>query len=200
MLGGGRIGEAVARGVAKLGHTVRAPRSRRCAHRWRRLEVGACRSVRPLQPGQPGIHGVARAGRIPGRRFARMRSDAGQATVEVALALPVLVMALLLVIQVGLVVRAQILVVHAAREGARAAAVGSAAGSAAASTPGLDPSRVSVSAAGGGGPGSTVTVTVRYRAETSVPLVGSLLGDANLTASVSMRVEGPPPDSGPTPS
>lgn len=153
--------------------------------------AGEHRSVRPRPPG-------ALPARCPARRSRRVGRDRrvdraqGQATVELALALPVLVMALLLVVQVGLVVRAQILVVHAAREGARAAAVGSAPGPAAATTPGLDPARLSVSAAGGGGPGSTVTVTVRYRAETSVPLVGGLLGDPDLQASVSMRVEGPP--------
>ncbi len=48
---------------------------------------------------------------------------AGQATVELVLVLPVVVLALLLVIQVGLIARAQVLVVNAAREGARAAAV-----------------------------------------------------------------------------
>ena len=51
------------------------------------------------------------------------RGAAGQATVELLLVLPVVILALLLVIQMGLIARAQILVVNAAREGARAAAV-----------------------------------------------------------------------------
>src|SRR5687767_8032990 len=48
------------------------------------------------------------------------RASRGQATVELAVSLPFVVAALLLVLQVGLVVRAQVLVVHAAREAARA--------------------------------------------------------------------------------
>ena len=57
-------------------------------------------------------------------RGGRAGADRGQSTVEFALVLPLVVMVLLLVVQVGLVVRDQVLVVHAAREAARAAAVG----------------------------------------------------------------------------
>ena len=49
--------------------------------------------------------------------------ERGQATVEFALLLPVLVLALLAVLQVAFVVRDQVAVVHAAREAARAASV-----------------------------------------------------------------------------
>ncbi len=112
---------------------------------------------------------------------------------EVALALPVLAIALLLVVQVALVARAQILVVHAAREGARAAAVDDRAGAvgrAARATPGLRPSRLRVASSERAGTGTTVRVTVRYSAPTEVPLVGLLVGDPELSASVAMRVEG----------
>lgn len=117
--------------------------------------------------------------------------------------LPVVVLVLLLVLQVGVVVRAQILVVDAAREGARAAAVGAspaAVRAAAASTPGLEPNRLAVTTEGSGGPpGSTVTVTVRYRAPTDLALVGPLLPDRVLVATVAMRLEQPDPDQGPSP-
>lgn len=119
----------------------------------------------------------------------------GQATVEVALALPVVVLVLLLVIQVALVARTQILVVHAAREGARAAAVDphpNAAERAAQAAPGLASGRTRVSTSGRGPVGSTVAVTVAYRTNTDVPLVGPLVGQPVLTATVSMRVEGDP--------
>lgn len=116
----------------------------------------------------------------------------GQATVELVLVLPVVVLALLLVIQVGLIARAQVLVVNAAREGARTAAVegpGAAAG-AASTSPGLQSDRVRVDAATESGEhGDLVRVTVRYRAPTDVPLVGALLGDPTLTAEVVMRAE-----------
>lgn len=121
----------------------------------------------------------------------RSRRADGQATVEFALALPVIVLSLLLVIQVALVARSQVLVVNAARAGARAASVGESASSAAADSPGLDGGRITVGVAGGGGPGSMVTVTVRYSAPTDVPLVGRLLGEPTVQASVTMRVEGP---------
>lgn len=112
---------------------------------------------------------------------------------EVALALPVVVMALLLVIQVALVARAQVLVTNAAREGARAAAVDAdpgAAREAVEATPGLDPSRVTVRVSPRGEVGSTVSVTVSYRVPTDVALVGPLVGEPTLEATVTMRVEG----------
>ena len=49
--------------------------------------------------------------------------DRGQATVEAALALPIVLIALLLIVQVGVVVRDALALTQAAREGARAAAV-----------------------------------------------------------------------------
>ena len=54
----------------------------------------------------------------------RARGDHGQATVELALCLPVVVIALLAVLQVAVVARDHVLVAHAAREAARAVAVG----------------------------------------------------------------------------
>lgn len=113
----------------------------------------------------------------------------GQATVELALALPVVVLALLLAIQVALVARAQVLTVDSAREGARAEAVRAGSGEAAArATPGLDVGRLSVEV-GQGPSAQTVAVTVRYRAVTDVPLVGRLVGDPELEATVVMRAE-----------
>lgn len=125
-------------------------------------------------------------GRLGGRR------EAGQSTVELVLVLPVVVLALLLVLQVALIARAQVLVVDAAREGARAAAVEGtviAATDAVRRTPGLRVDRLDVDASVGA-PGGDARVEVRYRAPTDVPLVGVLLGDPTLTATVVMRVEG----------
>jgi Flp pilus assembly protein TadG len=120
------------------------------------------------------------------------RGERGQATVEAALVLPLVVLLLLAVIQVGLLVRAEVLVTHAAREAARAAAVdpdpGAAANAAALATT-LGPDRLTVHVHGRGGPGSRVQVDVEYRAPTDVPLVGGLLGDITLHASATMRVE-----------
>jgi Flp pilus assembly protein TadG len=116
----------------------------------------------------------------------------GQATVEVALVLPVVVLLLLAVVQVGLLVRAQVLVTHMAREAARAAAVDSrpeAAVEAARAATTLDPNRLSVRVDGRSGPGSRVVVHVTYEVPTDVPLVGALLDDVTLEAEATMRVE-----------
>jgi Flp pilus assembly protein TadG len=120
------------------------------------------------------------------------RGRRGQATVEVALVLPVVVLVLLLVVQVALVARAQLLVTNAAREGARAAAVRP--GSAAAAvrrSPGMAAGRVAVVERGGGSPGDIVQVTVRWRVATDVAIVGFLVPDPVVSATVAMRVEGP---------
>jgi hypothetical protein len=122
----------------------------------------------------------------------RRGCERGQAAVELALALPLVAGLLLLVVQVGLLARDQVLVTHAAREGARAAAVDpapSAATDAARRSGDLDPVRLTVTATGRDGPGSHVVVTVRYRAPTAVPLLGRLLGDVDLEAEATMRVE-----------
>jgi Flp pilus assembly protein TadG len=113
--------------------------------------------------------------------------------VELALLLPVVVLLLLAVLQVGLLGRDLLLVTHASREAARAAAVEAEPGAArraAIASSGLRADRVDVQISGRDGPGSRVRVTVSYRAPTSVPIVGRLLGDRVLHSAVTMRVEG----------
>ena len=119
-------------------------------------------------------------------------TDEGQATVELALVLPLVAGLLLLVVQVGLLARDQILVVHAAREAARAAAVDpdpDAASRAASASGTLLAHRTSVRVLARDGPGGQVRVVVRYLAPTALPLVGSLLGDVPLEGAATMRVE-----------
>jgi Flp pilus assembly protein TadG len=122
----------------------------------------------------------------------RVGDDRGQAAVELALVLPLVAALALALLQVALVVRDQVLVVHAAREAARAAAVGDdpgAARAAALAGAGLAPDRTDVEVSGREGPGSRVRVRVRYAASTDVPVVGPLLGDVGLSGSATMRVE-----------
>lgn len=121
-----------------------------------------------------------------------MSGERGQATVEVALVLPVLVLLCLLVAQVAALATDAVLVHHAAREAARAAAVRpdlEAARGAAVGAAGLRPDRLELRLTGGTTSGQTLTVTVDYSAPTEVPVVGRLLGDVGLRAAVSMRVE-----------
>ena len=118
------------------------------------------------------------------------RPDAGQATVEIALLLPLVMLLLLGVIQVAVVATRQVAVTHAAREAARAAAAaggtdgdGERAGRAATS---LDPARLEIVLTHDAG---SVRATVTFRDPTDVPLVGPLVPDLDLVSSVSFREE-----------
>jgi hypothetical protein len=118
--------------------------------------------------------------------------DVGQATVEVALVVPFLVVLLLVVVQVGVLVRDQVLLTSAAREAGRAAAVTTDAEAprrAARAAGGLDPARLAVDVDRGAGGGSLVRASLHYAAPTDVPLVGSLLPDISLAGSAVMRSE-----------
>ena len=120
------------------------------------------------------------------------RGDGGQASVELALLLPLVALLLLAVLQVGLVAKDVVLVPHAARAAARAAATDphpDAARLAAEASGALDPDHLSVTVADRGEPGSRLRASVTYRAPTSVPLIGSMVGDISLTRTVTMRVE-----------
>lgn len=106
--------------------------------------------------------------------------------------MPLILLLVLAVVQVGLVVRDQVLVVHAAREGARAAAVHrqvEPVSNAAVDGSGLVADRIEVERGPRDAPGSLVRVTVRYRSPTVVPVIGPLLPDVPLAATVAMRVE-----------
>ncbi|MCU1456646.1 MAG: TadE-like protein [Actinomycetia bacterium] len=107
---------------------------------------------------------------------------------ELALGLPVIVILGLLLIQVALLARDEVAVVHAAREAARAASVDpDPARAEAAAQHVLPGARVEL------GPrpdvGGELTVTVTDRSRTDVPLVGPMLADPELRASVTIRVE-----------
>jgi hypothetical protein len=124
------------------------------------------------------------AARVPCPGWACPR-ERGQATVEFALVLPLIVFALLAILQVGLVVRDQIAVVHAAREAARAASVDG------------DPvraarrvlKRAEVHVGARPAVGQPISVEVTFHDRTDVPLVGALFPDRDLHATAVMRVE-----------
>ncbi len=118
--------------------------------------------------------------------------ERGQAAVETALVLPLLLAAMLALVQVGLLVRDHVLVVHAAREAARAAAVdptAETATAAAMAATGLDPARLRVDIAGSRGAGSRLRITVRYYPKLEVPLVGRLFPSIALEEALTIRVE-----------
>jgi hypothetical protein len=125
-----------------------------------------------------------------GRRCAQR----GQATVEMAVILPVVVMLLLLTVQVGLVARDRVMVVNAARVAARTASVDptSAAVTGALNRLGPPVDRAQVVLVAHPAPGEMLPVTVRMR-PTSVPLIGRLLGDRWISERLVVLVEGAEP-------
>jgi hypothetical protein len=121
----------------------------------------------------------ARAGAHPER---------GQSTVELALVLPMLVLFLFALVQVALVARDKVLVVHAARVAAREASVDAGADRVrAAATHTLAGARVDVRRQGK--VGDPVEVEVTYVSKTRLPLVGPLVPDVTLHSTVVMRIE-----------
>lgn len=122
----------------------------------------------------------------------RAAAETGQATVELALGLPFVMVVLLAVVQVGMVARDQVLLVHATREAVRVAAVDGdddEVRAAAVDGSGLEPSRLSLDIEPRGPSGARVRVEATYRCRTAVPLVGAVLGDLRLRAAATMRVE-----------
>ena len=114
----------------------------------------------------------------------------GQATVELALVLPLVLTLALVVVQVGLVARDAVRVTHAARSATRAASVGlddDSVRRAASEGSGLASSRLSVVIVRAG---DWVTVRVTYRCPTDVPLVGTIAPAVVLRDQLTMRVEG----------
>ena len=121
-----------------------------------------------------------------------MRGDSGQqgqATVELALVLPLLFLLILLVVQAGLLCRDQLLATHAARQAARVAAIDgddAAAVDAARGATGLVPGRMEVAVAHAG---DLVTVTVRYDSPVVVPLLRAMRSGMALESTVTMYDE-----------
>ena len=122
-----------------------------------------------------------------------MRSAAGdergQATVELAVLLPVVVTLLLVVLQVALVVRDQMVVLHATRAAGRAVIVepSMAAARDAADRSGAPDGTVRIE--GQLRPGAMVTITVSA-APTAVPIVGRVLAGRRITERLTVQVEG----------
>lgn len=121
-------------------------------------------------------------------------AERGSAAVEFALVLPVLLVVALGLLQVGLVLRDQLLVAQSARAGAREAAVTDAQDeirrAALLAAPGLAEERVDVAVARSGSIGAPVTVTVHYDVPVTVPFVDWLFpASVSLAGQSTMRQE-----------
>ena len=117
----------------------------------------------------------------------RRSSQRGSAAVEFALVLPLVLVVVLALVQVGLFVRDRQLVEAAARAGARAAAVQddptAIRAASLAAAPGLDPALATVEVARSGTRGDPVEVRISYADPARVPLVAWLVGSGVTMAS-----------------
>lgn len=120
-----------------------------------------------------------------GGREGRCRAERGQATVEFALILPLLVLCVAGIVWVGNIVTLQVRVEHAAREGARAAAVEPGAASAVASA--AVARSMGTDAATSATVGSEYVVVQVTATADGVPFIG--VGARTLTAEAHMRRE-----------
>lgn len=122
------------------------------------------------------------------------RDECGQATLELALGLPILALLLAGLVEIGMLVSDQSRVWHAAREAARVAVVDPdlADATAAAERAGLTPLEVDVSPpAQLRRQGDPLTASVAYEPRARVPLFGVLLDRIELKARAVMRIEQP---------
>jgi hypothetical protein len=108
--------------------------------------------------------------------------------VELALLTPLLVLAVMALLQVALVVRSQLAVEHAAREAVRVASVDPDAGAARVAGHRVLP-RAHVAVGGRSRVGDPITVDVSLHLVTDLPLVGPLFPDPDLEAHAVMRIE-----------
>ncbi len=121
-------------------------------------------------------------------RLIPIRED-GQSTVEFALVLPLVLILILGLLQVGVLARDQIMVQGAAREGVREAIVtpdqGAIAAAARDAAPGL---KLDVRVTRGTERGDPAKVDISAP-PAKLPIVGEIVGGLNLTASATMRME-----------
>ena len=137
------------------------------------------------------------ATRRPNRGRCRRSDASGQATVELALLLPVICGLLVLAFEVGGVVRSQVLLVQLTRQVAREAAVaagdgqsgGALDGAAAARAAGLDPAHLQLEVGPAGSGDGLITVRASYHRSVGVPLLGVIRRQVTLTSQLTVRPE-----------
>ena len=101
--------------------------------------------------------------------------EAGQSTVEFALIIPVIAIFLMLILQVGVVVKQKILVTNSSREAARILSVENDFGKVIISRPANQ--------------GEYLTVTIKDVVKSKIPILGVIFPDISVTSKTTMRVE-----------
>lgn len=126
----------------------------------------------------------------PRLRIVGSGPESGQSSVEFAFVLPLVVLLLLALLQVGVMVKDQLLVLGAAREGVREAIVNSDRGqiesAAVAAAPGVTLTSVQIERGTERGEPAKVEVAAT---PSRLPLVGKMVAGITLRASASMRLE-----------
>jgi Flp pilus assembly protein TadG len=117
----------------------------------------------------------------------------GSATLEFALVLPLVLLMTLALVQVGVLVKDQLVVVESARAGAREASVSdddAARQAAVGAATSLDAARLDVAVERHGGAGAPVSVAVTYHAPIAIPIVAWLFPSTiDLSTTATMRQE-----------
>lgn len=124
----------------------------------------------------------------------RADAECGQATVELALCLPIVLFVLGALVEVGLIASDQVRLWHAAREAARIAVVDPdpAAARRAAEGAGFGSLRLAVHPEPAlRRAGDPLTVDVEYDRPAVMPVIGALFERVDLAASAVMRIEEP---------
>ncbi len=127
-----------------------------------------------------------------GRAHAQRAGDRGQATVEVAWLLPLLVLIVAVVAWVAQIGREQVALTDGVRAAAREASVGADAEVARAAleeVSDLDPARLTMTVET---LDDVVRVTARYRSPARIPLLGATVAERELTAEAFFLKEPPP--------
>jgi TadE-like protein len=123
-----------------------------------------------------------------------MRSEVGQTTVELALGLPIVVLVLAALVEVGLIAGDQVRLWHAAREAARVAVVDPDPDRAlqAAEAAGFSSLELSISPDRSDRKlGAPLTVALRFDRPGALPIVGKFFEALELESSATMRIERP---------
>ena len=126
-----------------------------------------------------------------------LKNQEGQALVEFALILPILLLLVMGILQFGMMLNSYLSIENASREGARAGIIGSSdseiKSTVIATSPSLDPNIVIVTITpteANRKSGETLTVKVTYNYILNVPIISSLFNNViELNGQTSMRVE-----------